>query len=97
VARDAAVSVSNTKVAVALAAPMAGKTSTTTISSYIVTLKPSTKGAPTLTKTIKVTPGKNYTAAITGKAGTTYQIVVTAVTKSGKKLTWSGPKVSTKK
>lgn len=94
VATDAEIGVTKNKVMVLLEVPKSSK-STTQVTKYVITLKPTTRGT-TITKTITVTAGKTVKPVLTGKSGVTYTLTVTAVTKSGSKKVWTGPKVKTK-
>lgn len=92
IASAAAVSVVNAKstVNVGLVAPA----SDGTVVKYIVVLKSLTTGATAATKTVAASAGKVVRSALVAKAAGKYQVVVTAVSKSGKQTTWNGPKVS---
>jgi hypothetical protein len=92
IATAVAIGVSKTKVMVALKVPKASKPANQ-VTKYVIQLK-SAKGA-IITKTISVKAGRTFKPTLTGKKKTTYSMTVTAVTKSGKKTTWKGPKVKT--
>jgi hypothetical protein len=92
VATAVAIGVSKTKVMVALKVPKASKPANQ-VTKYVIQLK-SAKGA-IITKTISVQAGGTVKPTLTGKKKTSYSMTVTAVTKSGKKTTWKGPKVKT--
>jgi YVTN family beta-propeller protein len=91
-ATSSAVAVSTTKVTIGLVAPTS-TSKTNQIVKYTVQLKPKGSGQ-VITKTIAVSAGKTIKPVLTGKPGTSYKIVVTAITKAGKKQTWNGPTVS---
>jgi hypothetical protein len=90
VATAVAIGVSKTKVMVALKVPKASKPANQ-VTKYVIKLK-SAKGV-IITKTISVKAGRTVKPRLTGKKKTSYSMTVTAVTKSGKKTTWKGPKV----
>jgi hypothetical protein len=90
VATAVAIGVSKTKVMVALKVPKASKPANQ-VTKYVIQLK-SAKGV-IITKTISVRAGGTVKPTLTGKKKTSYSMTVTAVTKSGKKTTWKGPKV----
>jgi hypothetical protein len=90
VATAVAIGVSKTKVMVALKVPRASKPANQ-VTRYVIQLK-SAKGV-IITKTISVKAGRTVKPRLTGKKKTSYSMTVTAVTKSGKKTTWKGPKV----
>jgi hypothetical protein len=92
IATAVAIGVSKTKVMVALKVPKASKPANQ-VTKYVIQLE-SAKGA-IITKTISVKAGGTVKPTLTGKKKTTYSMTVTAVTKSGKKTTWKGPKVKT--
>jgi hypothetical protein len=92
VATAVAIGVSKTKVMVALKVPKASKPANQ-VTKYVIQLK-SAKGV-IITKTISVKAGRTVKPTLTGKKKTSYSMTVTAVTKSGKKTTWKGPKVKT--
>jgi hypothetical protein len=90
VATAVAIGVSKTRVMVALKVPRAAKRANQ-VTKYVIQLK-SAKGV-IITKTISVKAGRTVKPRLTGKKKTSYSMTVTAVTKSGKKTTWKGPKV----
>jgi hypothetical protein len=92
IAASVAIGVNKTKVMVALKVPTAKKAANQ-VTKYVIRLKTS-KGV-TITRTISVKPGRSVSPTLTGKKKTTYSMTVTAVTKSGKKTTWKGPRVKT--
>lgn len=92
IAASAAIGVNKTKVMVALTVPRATKAANQ-VTKYVITLKTS-KGV-TITRTISVKPGRSVSPTLTGKKKTTYTMTVTAITKSGKKSSWKGPRVKT--
>lgn len=92
VATSCAIAVATTKVNVGLVVPTA-TSKTNQVVKYVIQLKPKSAGS-TVTKTISVAAGRTVAMSLTGKPGTTYKVVVTAMTKSGKKLTWNGPSVA---
>ena len=92
IAASVAIGVNKTKVMVALKVPTAKKAANQ-VTKYVITLKTS-KGV-TITRTISVKPGRSVSPTLKGKKKTSYSMTVTAVTKSGKKTTWKGPRVET--
>jgi hypothetical protein len=92
IASAVAIGVNKTKVMLALKVPTAAKAANQ-VTKYVITLKTS-KGV-TITRTISVKPGRSVSPTLTGKKETSYSMTVTAVTKSGKKTTWKGPRVKT--
>lgn len=92
IAASTAIGVNKTKVMVALTVPTATKAANQ-VTKYVITLKTS-KGV-TITRTISVKPGRSVSPTLTGKKKTTYTMTVTAITKSGKKTSWKGPRVKT--
>jgi hypothetical protein len=92
IASAVAIGVNKTKVMVALKVPIAKKAANQ-VTKYVIRLKTS-KGV-TITRTISVKPGRSVSPTLTGKKKTSYSMTVTAVTKSGKKTTWKGPRVKT--
>lgn len=87
------IALSMRKVTVYLATPTSTNTKTA-ITKYVVELRP-TKGM-SIKKTITVKSGQIIKPALTGKIKTTYYVVVIAYQKSGKAITWKGPKIVTK-
>jgi YVTN family beta-propeller protein len=92
VATSLAIAVASTKVNVGLQVPVA-KAKASQVVKYVIQLKPKGSGA-VVTRTISVMPGRTVKPSLSGKPGTTYKIVITALTKSGKKQTWNGPSVA---
>jgi hypothetical protein len=90
VASSAAVATSKTTVTVALVTPAAA---TSSVVKYIITLKPLAAGVAPITKTITAVAGRTVKPKLSGKSGA-YRVVVTAVSKSGKSTSWTGPKVT---
>jgi len=79
--------VSGKKVTVGLEVPKAKKKDAQVVR-YVIELRTSTG-----VRVVKVKPGQRITPALNGKKKGSYVVVVTAVQKSGKKLTWTGPRV----
>ena len=94
VSTNTAVAVSGTSVNLGFVVPKA-KSASSQIVKYTITIKPA-KGS-SYTKTVNVSPGQTIRPSVKGKAATTYTVTITAQTKSGKKTTWTGPKVKTGK
>jgi hypothetical protein len=84
------INVNTTKVTVSMKVPKS-KVASGQVVKYILQLKP-TKGT-TVTKTVSVKPSSSITPVIIGKKGVSYSLIVTSVTKAGKKTIWNGPKV----
>ena len=87
------IALSTKKVTLYLATPTSTN-SKASITKYVVELRP-TKG-PSIKKTIVVKPGQISKPSLIGKSKTVYYVVIVAYQKSGKKITWKGPKVLTK-
>ena len=83
--------VSGKKVTVGLEVPKAKKKDAQ-VMRYVIELRTST-GVRVVSRNVKVKPGQRITPALNGKKKGSYVVVVTAVQKSGKKLTWNGPRV----
>jgi titin len=65
------------------------------ITYYQYTLKPTKKGSPVITKLFKAKPGAATSGVLTGKPKTSYTVLVTSVTATGKKKSWVGPPITT--
>ena len=65
----------------------------TTISHYVIELKPRTKGQRTITSTVHAFPDFPVTTTLTGRARVRYEIVVEAVWQSGHATFWYGPAI----
>jgi len=87
------IALSTKKVTLYLATPTSTN-SKASITKYVVELRP-TKG-PSIKKTVVVKPGQITKPSLIGKSKTVYYVVVVAYQKSGKTITWKGPKVLTK-
>jgi len=83
--------VSGKKVTVGLEVPKAKKKDAQVVR-YVIELRTST-GVRVVSRNVKVKSGQRITPALNGKKKGSYVVVVTAVQKSGKKLTWTGPRV----
>jgi hypothetical protein len=66
----------------------------TAIVRYVIELRP-TKGA-SIKKSVVVKSGQVIKPSLTGKAKTTYYVVIVAYQKSGRTVTWKGPKFTIK-
>lgn len=91
-ATSSAIAVTTTKVTIGLVVPKS-TSKTNQIVKYTVQLKPKGSGR-VVTRTIAVSAGKTVKPVLTGKPGTSYKVVIIALTKAGKKQTWNGPTVS---
>ena len=65
------------------------------ITYYQYTLRPTKKGSPVITKLFKAKPGAATSGVLTGKPKTSYTVLVTSVTATGKKKSWVGPPITT--
>jgi hypothetical protein len=87
------IALSTRKVTLYLATPTSTN-SKTSITKYVVELRP-LKGS-SIKKTVRVRPGQIIKPSLSGKSKTAYYVVIVAYQKSGKSITWKGPKVLTK-
>lgn len=94
IATDSAVAVGGQKVSVALRAPVASGAKDPVVR-YALTLKALTKGARTLVKSTTARSGAVSTIVVSGSRKSRYQVLLTALTKSGKSLKWTGPTLTT--
>ena len=65
------------------------------ITYYQYTLRPTKKGSPVITKLFKAKPGAATSGILTAKPKTSYTVLVTSVTATGKKKSWVGPPITT--
>lgn len=65
------------------------------ITYYQYTLRPTKKGSPVITKLFKAKPGAGTSGILTAKPKTSYTVLVTSVTATGKKKSWVGPPITT--
>jgi hypothetical protein len=93
-ATDSAVAVKGNKVSVALMVPTS-KNKTAQIVKYTIVLKPA-KGK-SITKNVTAKAGKKLSTSLSGAKGVKYKLVVTGLTKAGKKVVWNGPSITTPK
>lgn len=93
-ATDSAVAVKGNKVSVALMVPTS-KNKTAQIVKYTIVLKPA-KGKA-ITKNVTAKAGKKLSTSLSGAKGVKYKLVVTGLTKAGKKVVWNGPSITTPK
>ena len=65
------------------------------ITYYQYTLRPTKKGSPVITKLFKAKPDVATSGILTAKPKTSYTVLVTSVTATGKKKSWVGPPITT--
>jgi hypothetical protein len=87
------IALSTKKVTLYLATPTSTN-SKASITKYVVELRP--LNGSSIKKTVVVKPGQVTKPSLIGKSKTVYYVVVVAYQKSGKTITWKGPKVVTK-
>lgn len=93
-ATDSAVAVSGAKVSVALRAPSVSSVKDSVVR-YVFNLKPLTKGARSIVKSMSARSGAVSTASLVGSRKSRYQVLVNSLTKSGKSIRWTGPTLTT--
>ena len=87
------VALSKRKVTMYVATPKSSNAKTAIVR-YVIELRP-TKGA-SVKKSVVVKSGQVIKPSLTGKAKTTYYVVIVAYQKSGRTVTWKGPKFTIK-
>ena len=91
--KEIEVAVSAQKVSMYISTP-ASRNTKTAIVKYLIELRP-VKGT-SIKKTVVVKSAQVIRPYLTGKRKTTYTVVIVAYQKSGRAITWKGPKVVTK-
>jgi hypothetical protein len=87
------VAVSSRKVSMYISTP-ASKNTKTAIVKYVIELRP--VSGTSIKKTVAVKSAQVIKPNLTGKPKTTYTVVIVAYQKSGRSVTWKGPRVVTK-
>ena len=91
--KEIEVAVSSKKVSMYISTP-ASKNTKTAIVKYVIELRP--VSGTSIKKTVVVKSAQVIKPNLTGKPKTTYTVVIVAYQKSGRSVTWKGPKVVTK-
>ncbi len=91
--KEIEVAVSSRKVSMYISTP-ASKNTKTAIVKYVIELRP--VSGTSIKKTVAVKSAQVIKPNLTGKPKTTYTVVIVAYQKSGRSVTWKGPRVVTK-
>ncbi|CAB4607138.1 unannotated protein [freshwater metagenome] len=90
VIKEIEVAVSSRKVSMYVATPTSSNTKTAIVK-YVIELRPASGAS--IKKTVAVKSAQVIKPNLTGKSKTTYTVVIVAYQKSGRAITWKGPKV----